>query len=128
MTDANNGGRPGGPDAPDWFTREASEGLRRMFGQFVESQVRGEKPFWDRPAQRPATDSVSPSRPAPAPDGDGVWAIVSTAGGAVRVEELFAGELDALRANQHNVDPDRSVRFLRYGSPIAQMQPGSRLD
>jgi hypothetical protein len=39
---------------------------------------------------------------------------VSDDGGA-RVEEVYATELDALRANQGNTDAGRKVRFLPYG-------------
>jgi hypothetical protein len=35
--------------------------------------------------------------------------------GGARVEEVYATELDALRANKDNLDPKRKVRFLPYG-------------
>ncbi|MCF8571487.1 hypothetical protein L5G32_14535 [Gordonia sp. HY002] len=99
-----------GPDDMDWFTREASDGLRRMVGQFVENQLR-DKPVRDR----------TPVRPDPKPRvdvaGDGVWAVVVD-DGVVRVDRVFATELDALRANKDNVDPQRTVRFLRFDEPI----------
>jgi hypothetical protein len=52
--------------------------------------------------------------------GDGVWVIytMSTDGGA-RVEEVYASELDALRANQNNTDTTRKVRFLPYGIAVS---------
>ena len=40
------------------------------------------------------------------------------ADGDARVEQVFATELDALRANKHNTDSNRSVRFLPYGIPV----------
>ncbi len=52
--------------------------------------------------------------------GDGVWAIYAVAGdGAARVEEVYASELEALRANKNNVDPKRKVRFLPYGIAVS---------
>jgi len=60
-----------------------------------------------RPRTRPETTGEA---------GDGVWAIYSmSADGAARVEEVYATELDALRANRNNTDPNRKVRFLPYG-------------
>lgn len=52
--------------------------------------------------------------------GDGVWAIYTVnADGGARVEEVYATELDALRANQNNVDASRKVRFLPYGMTVS---------
>lgn len=117
MTTPDNGNGPGaggrgkaGPDDMDWFTREASDGLRRMVGQFVESQLR-DKPIRDREPVRPA-----PSAPVDVAN-DGVWAVV-VSDGTVRVDRVFATELAALRANKDNVDPRRTVRFLPFGEPI----------
>ena len=63
------------------------------------------------------------SRPGPETTGeagDGVWAIYTVdADGGARVEEVFASELDALRANKNNVDPKRKVRFLPYGIAVS---------
>ncbi len=52
--------------------------------------------------------------------GDGVWAIytVDLRGGA-QVEQIFAAELDALRANKHNTESNRKVRFLPYGIAVS---------
>lgn len=36
-----------------------------------------------------------------------------------RVEEVYATELDALRANKNNTDPARRVRFLPYGIAVS---------
>jgi hypothetical protein len=64
-------------------------------------------------------------RPRSAPEttgetGDGVWAIYSVGDdGAARVDEVYATELDALRANKNNVDPKRKVRFLPYGIAVS---------
>ena len=35
--------------------------------------------------------------------------------GGAQVEQIYATELDALRANKHNTDSNRRVRFLPYG-------------
>jgi hypothetical protein len=52
--------------------------------------------------------------------GDGVWAIYTvSADGGARVEEVYATELDALRANRSNTDPARKVRFLPYGIAVS---------
>jgi len=40
------------------------------------------------------------------------------ADGDARVEQVYATELDALRANKHNTDSNRRVRFLPYGIPV----------
>ena len=49
-----------------------------------------------------------------------MWAIytVGTDGDA-RVDQVYATELDALRANKNNVDPKRKVRFLPYGIAVS---------
>jgi len=66
-------------------------------------------------------------RPLPSPEpvttgetGDGVWVIYTVDdGGGARVEQVFATELDALRANKHNTDSSRRVRFLPYGMAVS---------
>jgi hypothetical protein len=58
--------------------------------------------------------------------GDGVWAIYTVDGdGGARVEEVYATELDALRANRTNVDPKRKVRFLPYGIAVSVLDDDS---
>src|SRR6476620_2106520 len=65
------------------------------------------------------------TRPAPEPEtagaaGDGVWAIYTVGGdGGAQVEQDYATELDALRANKHNTDSNRRVRFLPYGIAVS---------
>ena len=106
----------------DRVVREAGEGLREAFeriNRFMTTS--GERAGWsvlfDEVAQR--------ARPQREPEttgdtGDGVWAIytVDDDGGA-HVEEVYATELDALRANKHNTDPARKVRFLPYGIAVS---------
>ena len=64
-------------------------------------------------------------RPAPEPEttgqtGDGVWVIYAVNGdGGAQIEQVFATELDALRANKNNTDSSRRVRFLPYGIPTS---------
>jgi len=115
------------PDEFDRVIREGSEGLRDVFeriGKFVGA-----------PGARMGWSSIFEDlsrRPRPAPEttgeaGDGVWAIytVEPDGGA-RVEQVFATELDALRANKNNVDPTRKVRFLPYGIAVGVLDDDSQ--
>jgi hypothetical protein len=114
------------PDEFDRVIREGSEGLRDVFeriGKFVGAP--GGRAGWSS-----IFEDLS-GRPRPAPEttgeaGDGVWAIytVDTDGGA-RVEQVYATELDALRANKNNVDPKRKVRFLPYGIAVSVLDDDS---
>jgi hypothetical protein len=104
------------PEEFDRMIREGSEGLRDLFeriGNFVAAP--GGRAGWSaifedlsrRPRSGPETTGEA---------GDGVWAIYTVDGdGGARVEEVYATELDALRANKDNLDPKRKVRFLPYG-------------
>ncbi len=104
------------PEDFDRMIREGSEGLRDLFeriGNFVAAP--GGRAGWSaifedlsrRPRSGPETTGET---------GDGVWAIYTVDGdGGARVEEVYATELDALRANKDNLDPKRKVRFLPYG-------------
>ena len=119
MADRNN---PFGFDAEDFdrFAREAGDGLRDAFGKIFEGSSAGSggwSVLFDQATRRP--------RPQPETAGEtgsGVWAIftVDDQGGA-RVEQVFASELDALRANQHNVETNRRVRFLPYGITVGAL-------
>ncbi len=54
--------------------------------------------------------------------GDGIWAIYTVDDhGSARVEQVYATELEALRANKHNTDSSRRVRFLPYGIPVSAL-------
>ena len=104
------------PDDFDRMIREGSEGLRDLFeriGNFVAAPGgrAGWSAFFEDLSRRPRS---SPETTGEA--GDGVWAIYTVDGdGGARVEEVYATELDALRAYKDNVDPKRKVRFLPYG-------------
>lgn len=108
------------PDEFDRVIREGSEGLRDAFeriGRFLSSSGAGTG--WSAIFE----DLCRRSRPAPetaGEAGDGVWAIYTVdADGGARVEQVYATELDALRANKDNTDPKRKVRFLPYGIAVS---------
>lgn len=108
------------PDEFDRVIREGSEGLRDAFeriGRFLSSSGAGTG--WSAIFE----DLSRRSRPAPetaGEGGDGVWAIYTVdADGGARVEQVYATELDALRANKDNTDPKRKVRFLPYGIAVS---------
>ena len=108
------------PEDFEHVIRDATEGLRDMFdgvGRFLTfpgDRSGGASVFEDlarRTRTRPETAGEA---------GDGVWAIYSmSADGGARVEEVYATELDALRANQNNTDTTRKVRFLPYGIAVS---------
>ncbi|GAA4538729.1 hypothetical protein [Mycobacterium paraffinicum] len=114
------------PDEFDRVIREGSEGLRDMFervSKFVAAP--GARTGWSsffedlsrRPRQQPETTGEA---------GDGVWAIYTVdANGGAHVEQVYATELDALRANKNNVDPKRKVRFLPYGIAVSVLDDDS---
>ena len=108
------------PEDLDRVIREGSEGLRDAFdriGRFLGGP--GARTGWSAVFE----DLSRRSRPGPETTGeagDGVWAIYSVdADGGARVEEVYASELDALRANKNNVDAKRKVRFLPYGIAVS---------
>jgi hypothetical protein len=120
----NNGPFGFDPDEFDRVVREASEGLRDAIGRFLGgSQERaGFGMLFDEFTRR--------SRPRPEPEtagetGDGVWAIyIVGTDGKAHVEQVYRDELDALRANKHNTDTNRSVRFLPYGIDVSVLDAG----
>jgi hypothetical protein len=108
------------PEDFEHVIRDATEGLRDALGGFGR--------FFTMPNERAGWASVfedlarrSRTRPETAGEaGDGVWAIYSMSDdGGARVEEVYATELDALRANQSNTDATRRVRFLPYGIAVS---------
>ncbi|MGV1088266.1 MAG: hypothetical protein ACOYBX_09800 [Mycobacterium sp.] len=116
----NNGPFGFDPEDLDRVVREAGEGLRDAFGKMFNSsgQGAGFGMLFDQ-FVRPAQGASRGPRPQPetaGEAGDGVWAIyISDGAGKAHVEQVYKTELDALRANKHNTDTNRSVRFLPYG-------------
>jgi hypothetical protein len=115
----NNGPFGFDPDDIDRVVREASEGLRDAFGRFLNTSGGGagfgvlfdEFTRRSRPRTQPETAGEA---------GDGVWAIyITDSDGKAHVEQVYQGELDALRANKRNTDANRSVRFLPYGIDVS---------
>ncbi|HEX4609753.1 MAG TPA: hypothetical protein VH092_16255 [Urbifossiella sp.] len=108
------------PEDFEHVIRDATEGLREALGGFGR--------FFTMPNERAGWSSVfddlarrTRSRPETAGEaGDGVWAIYTmSADGGAHVEEVYATELEALRANQSNTDATRKVRFLPYGIAVS---------
>jgi hypothetical protein len=118
----NNGPFGFDPEEFDRLVREASEGLRDAVDKVVRFfGAPGERPGWTGFFDEFARFSRSRDEPETTGEaGEGVWAIytVDEDGGA-QVEQVYATELDALRANKHNTDSGRKVRFLPYGIPIS---------
>lgn len=109
------------PDDLDRFFPGAGDQLRGALGQFARmlnaSGAGAARPgrFDELGRGRPA----APTSETTGDTGEGVWMIyIVDADGDARVEQVFATELEALRANKHNTDSDRKVRFLPYGMPV----------
>jgi hypothetical protein len=111
------------PDEFDRVVRETGEGLRSAFEQVGR--------FFNTPPERAGFGMLFDQFVRPAPKGrpqpetageagDGVWAIyISDGDGKAHVEQVYRTELDALRANKLNTDPNRNVRFLPYGIDVS---------
>lgn len=102
------------PDDLDRFFPGAGEQLRGALGQFARMMnAAGD-------ARRAGSDRRgAPTAETTGDTGEGVWVIYTVdTGGDARVEQVFATELEALRANKHNTDNRRQVRFLPYGMPV----------
>jgi len=119
---ANDGPFGFDPDEFDRVVRDAGEGLRDAFERINRFfTTSGERAGWSvlfdefarsaRPTAEPETTGEA---------GDGVWAVYTfDTDGNARVEEVYPTELDALRANKNNTDPNRKVRFLPYGIAVS---------
>jgi hypothetical protein len=114
------------PEEFDRMIREGSEGLREVFERVSR--------FVAAPGARTGWSSIFEDlsrRPRSAPEtageaGEGVWAIYTAdANGDAHVEQVYATELDALRANKDNLDPKRKVRFLPYGIAVSVLDDAS---
>jgi hypothetical protein len=108
------------PEDFDRMIRDASEGLRDAFERIsrfltVPGDRAGWSTFFEDLARHTRTEPETAGEA-----GDGVWAIYTvSADGGAHVEEVYASELDALRANQNNTDTTRKVRFLPYGIAVS---------
>jgi len=109
------------PDDLDRFFPGAADQLRNALGQFARmlnaSGAGGTRPgtFDELGRSRRA----APTSETTGDTGEGVWMIYTVdADGDAQVEQVFATELEALRANRHNTDSNRKVRFLPYGIPV----------
>lgn len=119
----NNGPFGIDPDEFDRVVRETGEGLRSAFEQvgrfFNASPDKAGLGFLFDQFAKPAPKG----RPQPetaGEAGDGVWAIyIADATGKAHVEQVYRTELEALRANKLNTDPNRNVRFLPYGIDVS---------
>ena len=114
----NNGPFGFDPEDFDRVAREAGEGLRDAFGKLFESG--GQSGGWGVLFDEFGRRSRPQSQPETAGEtGDGVWAIFIVGDdGIATVEQVYASEIDALRANKTNTDPKRKVRFLPYGIAV----------
>ena len=107
------------PEDLDRMVREAGEGLRDALGKVFEGsgQRAGWSMFFDEVGRRTKSEPETAGEA-----GDGVWAIYTVdASGTATVEQVYASELDALRANKHNTDATRKVRFLPYGIAVSAL-------
>lgn len=111
-----------GPEDLDRLVRGAGEQLRGALGQFGRLfDPSGERAGWSQMFD----DATHRRRPTPEPEttgqtGDGVWVIYAVNGdGSTQIEQVYATELDALRANKNNIAASRKVRFLPYGIPAS---------
>ncbi|MBD0023036.1 hypothetical protein GII33_15665 [Gordonia pseudamarae] len=126
----NNGPFGFGPEDFDRFAREAGEELREVVGRLFESK--GAPAAWSAMFESGFAPRAPHTAPAPEPEttgdtGSGVWAVfVVDDGGGARVEQVYATELDALRANARNTDPLRKVRFLPYGITVSALDEEDR--
>jgi hypothetical protein len=119
---SNNGPFGFDPEEFDRVVREAGEGLRDAldrFSRFVT--LPGERAGWGALFDEFTRYSRTRAEPETAGEtGDGVWAIYTVdADGGAHVEQVYPTELDALRANKHNTDATRKVRFLPYGIGVS---------
>lgn len=94
------------------------DALGRLGGLFDRSGDRaGWSVLFDEFGRRERT---TPEPATTGDTGDGVWVIYTVDGsGGAQVEQVYATELDALRANKHNTDSNRKVRFLPYGIAVS---------
>ncbi|MGW0172290.1 hypothetical protein ACWDUM_00440 [Rhodococcus sp. NPDC003322] len=108
------------PEDLDRLAREVGAGLRDAFDKF--GNLLGEAGFETVRSSGPGWTATYPRRKDSRPAADGVWAVfVVGDDGAATVEQVYATELDALRANKSNTDSHRRVRFLPYGIAVSAL-------
>ncbi len=108
------------PDDLDRIFPGAGEQLRGALGQLGRLlNGSGQRPGWSGPMDEFRRPRSTPEPETTGQAGDGVWVIYTVNGdGGAQVEQIFAAELDALRANKHNTDSNRRVRFVPYGIAV----------
>ena len=125
----NNGPFGIDPEEFDRVVRETGEGLRGAFeqvGRFFNTspEQAGFGMLFDQYVRPTPTGRPQPETAGEA--GDGVWAIyIADSEGKAHVEQVYQSELDALRANKLNTDPNRNVRFLPYGIDVSVLDPST---
>jgi hypothetical protein len=109
------------PDDIDRVVREAGQNLRDTVGKAGRFLQSGDRAVWSALADQFARGTRTGPEPKTTGDtGDGVWAIYTLdADGTAHVEQVYATELEALRAHKHNTDARRRVRFLPYGVTVS---------
>lgn len=106
------------PENLDRLIRGAGDQLRGMLGRSDGAGAARWSGLFAEGGRR--SGPAAPDSETTGDSGDGVWVIYAVdAGGDARVEQVFASELDALRAHKHNTDSNRTVRFLPYGMPVS---------
>lgn len=118
----NNGPFGFDPEDIDRVVREVGAEFRDAFdkiGKLVDQP--GERAPWAGVFNEFVRTTHTDTKPETTGEtGDGVWAIYTLdTDGTARVEQVYATELEALRAHKHNTDPTRQVRFLPYGVTVS---------
>lgn len=118
----NNGPFNIDPEDFDRFAKEASDGLRDVVGQVgkIIGQSGAVGP-WGAFFGEAATPRAKPTPETTGEKGDGVWTIYTVTDDGAAIDQVFATELDALRAHKDNTDPTRRVRFLPYGMSVSAL-------
>nr|WP_296773844.1 hypothetical protein [Rhodococcus sp. (in: high G+C Gram-positive bacteria)] len=125
----NNGPFNIDPEDFDRFAKEASDGLRDVVDQVgkIIGQSGAVGPwgafFGDAATAKPKPTPAAPEPETTGAKGDGVWAVyIVDDEGSASIDQVFASELDALRAHKDNIDPARKVRFLPYGLSVSVLE------
>ena len=107
------------PDDFDRMVREAGDNIRHALGDMFQA---GDRPGWAVFFDQAGRQGSRPQPETTGDTGNGVWAIfIVSDEGAATVEQVYATEIEALRANKGNTDPKRKVRFLPYGIAVTAL-------